>query len=184
MKQEAYRAWNPSTHEGPLDMHDALWAPWRLQYLQHLDDDTRSGGSGLQDFICHCWNAPADDADNHVIIRGEQGLVMLNRHPYASGHLLVALGQAQPRLLDYSPQQRVAFWSLVEQAWSLIQEKLDPQGVNMGINEGAASGAGLPGHLHAHLVPRWQGDVNFMGAVAGTRVIPASLEAIADLYRG
>lgn len=165
-------------------MHDALWAPWRLQYLQHLDDDTRSGHGGLQDFICHCWNAPADDVDNHVIIRAEDGLVMLNRHPYASGHLLVALGEAQPRLHDYSPTQRAAFWSLVEQGWSLMQSKLDPQGINMGINEGAASGAGLPEHLHAHLVPRWQGDVNFMGAVAGTRVIPASLEAIAELYRG
>ena len=109
---------------------------------------------------------------------------MLNRHPYASGHLLVALGKAQPRLLEYSPQQRAAFWSLVEQAWSLMQEKLDPQGINMGINEGDASGAGLPGHLHAHLVPRWQGDVNFMATVAGTRVIPASLEAMAEMYRG
>jgi ATP adenylyltransferase len=109
---------------------------------------------------------------------------MLNRHPYASGHLLVALGEARPRLLEYSPAQRVAFWNLVEHAWELMQQKLDPQGINMGINEGAASGAGLPGHLHAHLVPRWQGDVNFMGSVAGVRVIPASLEDMVDLYRG
>lgn len=165
-------------------MHDALWAPWRLQYLQELEQDARMEGGSLQDFLWHCWQSPSKDLNNHVLHRDEHGLIMLNRHPYASGHLLVALGEARPRLLEYSPAQRVAFWNLVEHAWELMQQKLDPQGINMGINEGAASGAGLPGHLHAHLVPRWQGDVNFMGSVAGVRVIPASLEDMADLYRG
>jgi ATP adenylyltransferase len=160
-------------------MHDALWAPWRMQYLQQLGED-----GILTDFLSHCWDAPSHDHDHHVIHRSEQGLIMLNRHPYASGHLLVALGAAQPRLLDYEPTQRLAFWSLIEYAWELMQTTLNPQGINMGINEGAASGAGLPGHLHAHLVPRWNGDVNFMGAVAGTRVIPASLDDMAALYRG
>jgi ATP adenylyltransferase len=160
-------------------MHDALWAPWRMQYLRQMGDD-----GGLADFLCHCWQSPSHDRENHVIHRDEQGLVMLNRHPYASGHLLVALGVARPRLLDYEPTQRIAFWSLVECAWELMQTALDPQGINMGINEGAASGAGLPGHLHAHLVPRWKGDVNFMGTIAGTRVIPANLDDMAALYRG
>ncbi len=165
-------------------MHDALWAPWRLQYLQELEQDARMEGGSLQDFLWHCWQSPSKDLNNHVLHRDEHGLIMLNRHPYASGHLLVALGEARPRLLEYSPAQRVAFWNLVEHAWELMQQKLDPQGINMGINEGAASGAGLPCHLHAHLVPRWQGDVNFMGSVAGVRVIPASLEDMVDLYRG
>ena len=165
-------------------MHDALWAPWRLQYLQELEQDARMEGGSLQDFLWHCWQSPSKDLNNHVLHRDEHGLIMLNRHPYASGHLLVALGEARPRLLEYSPAQRVAFWNLVEHAWELMQQKLDPQGINMGINEGATSGAGLPGHLHAHLVPRWQGDVNFMGSVAGVRVIPASLEDMVDLYRG
>ena len=165
-------------------MHDALWAPWRLQYLQELEQDARMEGGSLQDFLWHCWQSPSKDLNNHVLHRDEHGLIMLNRHPYASGHLLVALGEARPRLLEYSPAQRVAFWNLVEHAWELMQQKLDPQGINMGINEGAASGASLPGHLHAHLVPRWQGDVNFMGSVAGVRVIPASLEDMVDLYRG
>ncbi|MDP6478486.1 MAG: HIT domain-containing protein [Phycisphaerales bacterium] len=165
-------------------MHDPLWAPWRLQYLQELEQDARMEDAGLRDFLCDCWQSPSEDLNNHVIHRDEHGLIMLNRHPYASGHLLVALGEALPRLLDYSAPQRVAFWNLVEHAWKLMQQKLDPQGINVGINEGAASGAGLPGHLHAHLVPRWQGDVNFMGSIAGVRVIPASLEDMADLYRG
>jgi ATP adenylyltransferase len=164
-------------------MHDALWAPWRLQYLQHLDRDTRSGGAGLEDFLSHCWHAPQDDLTSHVIYRDDHGLIMLNRHPYANGHLLVALGEAKPRVLDYAPPQRAAFWNLIEIAWERMQTVLDPQGINMGINEGAASGAGLPGHLHAHLVPRWQGDVNFMSTVAGARVIPSSLDDMASLYQ-
>jgi ATP adenylyltransferase len=164
-------------------MHDALWAPWRLQYLQHLDRDSRSGGAGLEDFLSHCWHAPQEDLASHVIYRDDHGLIMLNRHPYANGHLLVALGEPMPRMLDYEPPQRAAFWNLIEIAWERMQSVLDPQGINMGINEGAASGAGLPGHLHAHLVPRWQGDVNFMSTVAGTRVIPSSLDDMANLYR-
>ncbi|MDP7070373.1 MAG: HIT domain-containing protein [Phycisphaerales bacterium] len=163
-------------------MHDAMWAPWRLQYLQQLDTEGRSGGV-LPDFLSLCWDAPGEDQANHVIYRNPHGLIMLNRHPYANGHLLVALGKAAPRLLDYSSEERAAFWSLVDHAWQLLLTALDPQGVNMGINEGSAAGAGLPGHLHAHLVPRWHGDVNFMGSLAGTRVIPSSLDAVADLYR-
>ncbi len=163
-------------------MHDAMWAPWRLQYLQQLDSDTRSGGT-LNDFLSLCWQTPDEDISNHVVFRDEHGLIMLNRHPYANGHLLVALGAAQPRLLDYSPAERIAFWHLVDHAWLILRTAIDPQGVNMGINEGAAAGAGLPGHLHAHLIPRWHGDVNFMGTVAGTRVIPSSLDDVATLYR-
>lgn len=165
-------------------MHDALWAPWRLQYLQQLDQDNRDGADGLPDFLATCWDCPERDLENHVIFRDADGLIMLNRHPYANGHLLVALGQARGKLMEYEPRQRSAFWRLLEHGWQLMEDRLNPQGINMGINEGAASGAGLPGHLHAHLVPRWQGDVNFMGAIAGTRVIPSSLEDVAAMYRG
>ena len=160
-------------------MHDAVWAPWRLQYLNAVEQD----GGTLSDFIAHCWDHPEDDMSNHVIVRDELGLIMLNRHPYAAGHLLVALGEAKARLIDYQPPARDGLWALIERAWTIMHETLQPQGINMGINEGAASGAGLPGHLHAHLVPRWHGDVNFMGTLAGCRVIPASLEDIATQYR-
>ncbi len=162
-------------------MHDAMWAPWRLQYLQRLESEGRDNG-GLDDFLTGCWESPEEDHDNHVLLRQNGGLIMLNRHPYASGHLLVALGEARPRLIDYSQAQRAAFWMLVERAWSLMYDALAPQGINMGVNEGAAAGAGLPGHLHAHLVPRWHGDVNFMSTLGGCRVIPSSLDAVRDVY--
>ena len=164
-------------------MHDPLWAPWRMQYLERLDADQRAGRGGLDDFIATAFATPDADDTNHVIHRDDHGLVMLNRYPYANGHLLVALGEAKPTLLAYTPQQRAAFWSLVELGMARLRAVLNPQGVNVGINEGEAAGAGLPGHLHAHLVPRWHGDVNFMTTTAGARVIPSTLEAMAARLR-
>jgi ATP adenylyltransferase len=137
----------------------------------------------LDDFILAAFEDPTADLQNQVVHRDAVGLIMLNRYPYANGHLLVALGEAKGHLLDYDPSQRAAFWSLVEHGIKLMQRVLDPQGINMGFNEGEASGAGLPGHLHAHLVPRWHGDVNFMTTIAGARVIPSSLDDMAARYR-
>ena len=85
------------------------------------------------------------DRDNLVVFRNPHGLVLLNRYPYANGHLMAALGDARPRLLDYSPAQRGEFWRLIEIAMDLMQRALEPQGMNVGLNEGKAAGAGLPG---------------------------------------
>jgi ATP adenylyltransferase len=110
-------------------------------------------------------------------------MVLLNRYPYANGHLLVALGDPRPALLDYEPAQREAFWSLIETGVALMQRTLTPQGVNIGINQGSAAGAGVPEHLHAHLVPRWNGDTNFISTIGQVRVIPDALESMARAYR-
>lgn len=154
-----------------------------MAYLERLNDDQRAQRGGLADFIAAAFDNADDDITNHVVARSSHGLVMLNLYPYANGHLLVALGEARAHLLDYTPEQRAAFWALVDTGMQLMHDVLSPQGVNMGINEGEAAGAGLPGHLHAHLVPRWHGDVNFMGSVAGARIIPSSLEDMAARYR-
>ncbi|CAG1010856.1 ATP adenylyltransferase [Phycisphaerales bacterium] len=165
---------------------DALHAPWRMNYLESLDaaekksgPPTASSGSFLLDY----WRTPQDDLKNHVVVRTVHGLILLNKYPYANGHLLVALGEARPTLLDYEPAQRAQLWKLVEAAADLMQRTLEPQGINIGINQGRAAGAGVPQHFHAHLVPRWGGDVNFMAVVGNVRVIPASLEAMTDRYR-
>jgi ATP adenylyltransferase len=109
-------------------------------------------------------------------------MILLNKYPYANGHLLVALGEARPSLLDYDADQRAALWALVDRAMELMQRVLEPQGVNIGVNQGRAAGAGVPGHLHVHLVPRWSGDTNFMSVVGQVRVIPAALEAVYQRY--
>jgi ATP adenylyltransferase len=167
--------------------HENLWAPWRLAYLRRLDARREAAGEvapeGLVNFLAHNWSTPQDDVANHVILRSECGLILLNRYPYSNGHLLVALGEAKPTLIDYRPEARAAFWGLVERAMSLVTEVLQPQGINMGINQGMAAGAGLPEHVHAHIVPRWGGDTNFMTVTGDVRVCPASLEDMAAIYR-
>ncbi len=169
--------------------HSNLWAPWRMAYLRDLTrrrDDLSAGlpkressGSFLREY----WENSSHDLANHVVYRNRNGIILLHRFPYANGHLLVSLGDARSRLLDYGLDQRAAFWRLVDLATDLMERALNPQGINMGINQGEAAGAGVPGHFHAHLVPRWHGDTNFMAAVGSIRVIPDSLEKMAATYR-
>jgi len=166
----------------------AIWAPWRLAYIESLSEGEESsgkqapppdaGGSFLRDY----WEHPELDAQHHVIERTGDGLIMLNKYPYANGHLLIALGEARPTLLDYQPDQRAALWALVDRAAALVTRALEPQGMNIGINQGRAGGAGVPSHLHVHVIPRWGGDTNFITAVGGIRVMPSSLEAMYERY--
>jgi len=165
--------------------HKNLWAPWRYEYLRNLKSDLEhieASSSSDSNFILHYWNTPTQDQEHFVVYRNKYGIVFLNRYPYANGHLLVALGTPQPTLLSYQPDQRRELWELVETASALMQDRLCPQGTNIGINEGKAGGAGIPQHLHAHIVPRWNGDTNFMAAVGEIRVIPSSLKEMWDLY--
>lgn len=164
----------------------AIQAPWRLGYLEDLDAGERQSGPpapGSGSFLRDYWLDPARDEANHVVLRTEQGMILLNKYPYVAGHLLVALGDPRPTLLDYEPQQRAALWALVDTAADLLQRALQPQGLNIGVNQGRAAGAGVPQHLHVHLVPRWAGDVNFMDVVGMVKVIPASLDTMARRYR-
>jgi len=163
----------------------AIWAPWRLDYLESLDDEgpPRRADSPTGCFLSDYWLQPEADEANHVIVRTGEGMILLNAFPYANGHLLVALGEGRPALMDYSPEQRAALWRLVETATALMQSAIEPQGINTGINQGRAAGAGVPGHLHVHLVPRWSGDVNFITTVGQIRVIPSALEQMAERYR-
>lgn len=174
----------PTTHHPA-----ALQAPWRLDYLECLTASEKKTGLTSGSFLRDYWLDPAADARNHVIVRvqGDQwaggGMILLNAFPYANGHLLVALGEPRPTLLDYTPEQRAALWRLTDAAAALLQATLDPQGLNIGVNQGRAAGAGVPSHLHVHLVPRWGGDVNFTTVVANVRVIPSSLDAMAERFR-
>ncbi len=173
----------------------ALQAPWRMEYLEQMDKQERTpaapGGAArvgvapgsTGSFLLEYWQHPALDERNHVIVRGREGMILLNAYPYANGHLLVALGEPRAALLDYDARQRAELWRLVDCACDVLTTTLEPQGVNIGINQGRAAGAGVPSHLHVHLVPRWGGDTNFMTVVGEVRVIPASLDAMWKRYR-
>ena len=173
----------PAHH--PHNAPTALQAPWRLSYLEDMGKKEAAAGSSPStgSFLADDWLDVANDHRNHIIVRSTHGLILLNAFPYASGHLLVALGDPRPTLLDYTPDQRAALWRLTDCAAALMTAALEPQGINIGINQGRAAGAGVPSHLHIHLVPRWGGDVNFITTVGQVRIIPASLEVMAEKYR-
>ncbi|RNC82726.1 MAG: HIT domain-containing protein [Phycisphaera sp.] len=189
---------NPQNPHRPNRRQDSrqgpsqLDAPWRLKYIeaignvqeqQDADKAKRKSRPDTGCFIRDYWLTPEDDIENHVIERTDQGMIFLNRYPYANGHLLVALGESRSRFLDYSANQRAALWALVDRANDLMEDTLEPHGINIGVNQGRAAGAGIPQHLHVHLVPRWEGDVNFITTVGDIRVIPGSLDAMAERYR-
>jgi ATP adenylyltransferase len=169
-------------------MSSSLWAPWRMAYIRGLDskaEAARAGGepSGSPNFLADYWAHPERDREQHVIVRDSRGMILLNRYPYTNGHLLVALGEAQPSIDRYAPADRAHFWQLMERAMDLCQRTFEPQGMNVGINLGRAAGAGLPEHVHGHVVPRWAGDTNFMSVLGDVRMIPDSLERAAEAYR-
>jgi len=164
---------------------EILQAPWRLAYLESISEKEKGGeppkpGSGS--FLLDYWRDPQHDVQNHVIERTDMGMILLNGFPYANGHLLVALGEPCGRLMDYLPTQQIMLWSLVARASDLMEKAIEPQGINFGINQGRAAGAGVPQHLHVHLVPRWSGDTNFISIVGQVRVNPSSLEAMYKRY--
>lgn len=168
----------------PVQGSATLHAPWRLEYLERISKEAKDKtdpGTGC--FLRDLWLTPQRDVENHVVVRTKDGMILLNRFPYSNGHLLVALGDGKGRLNDYTPKERAALWRLTDAAADMVEEALEPQGINIGVNQGKASGAGVPQHLHVHLVPRWAGDVNFMTVVASVRVIPSSLEIMAERYR-
>lgn len=150
-----------------------LWAPWRMDYLRELPDEGQ-GPSAC--FLCQAWQASQADAQMLVLHRDELAMILMNRFPYTTGHLLVVPGEHVADLTDMTAPARSAVMEMSVVARRLIQHVLDPQGVNMGLNIGRAAGAGLPGHIHMHLVPRWGGDTNFINVIGQVRIIPQALE--------
>ncbi len=158
-----------------------------MTYLRELEsrqaDIRASGVSTPTNFLRAAWEDSSNDLAHHVVFRNAHGLIMLNRYPYSNGHLLIALGDPRPTLMDYSTDQRAQLWALVDTAVGLVERAFRPQGVNVGLNQGRAAGAGLPEHLHVHVVPRWGGDTNFMATVGEVRVVPDSLEQSLRILR-
>ncbi|MCE9592191.1 MAG: HIT domain-containing protein [Planctomycetes bacterium] len=154
-----------------------LWAPWRMDYIKGLDPAGAPSPQGC--FLCEAAKVTpgSDEAKRQLVLaRDGRGILMLNRFPYTNGHLLVAPGDHLGDLTDLTPAQRAGMFELVAVGEELLRAALNPQGINIGINLGRCAGAGLPGHIHAHIVPRWNGDVNFMHVVGGVRIIPQALE--------
>jgi ATP adenylyltransferase len=149
-----------------------LWSPWRMEYIEnpHKEDG------------CVFCNAQTltDGTENLIAHRGEHSFVILNRFPYTSGHLMVIPFEHKSNLEELDAITRAEMMELTSRCTTVLKNIYNPQGFNVGVNIGEAAGAGVVGHVHIHIVPRWKGDTNFMSAVGETRVLPEALE---ETYR-
>ncbi len=161
--------------------HENLWAPWRMSYIRR---EHHAAAPPMACFLCsyHAAN-PAEDRENLLLERTAHCLVVMNRYPYNNGHLLIAPASHGGELAGCSPAVLNDAILQVQRWVQLLSAHMRPEGFNVGLNLGRVAGAGLPGHLHWHIVPRWGGDTNFMDTTAGTCVIPQSLTELYDELR-
>jgi ATP adenylyltransferase len=153
---------------------EQLWAGWRHEYVASATAAERHGAEE-ECVFCRIAASGSPSVDNFVVWRSELSFAVLNAYPYASGHLLVMPVRHVGELGELSPAESADLWDGTRRAVAALCAAYDPDGVNMGANLGRAAGAGIPGHLHLHVLPRWSGDTNFMTSVAGVRVMPESL---------
>ncbi len=159
------------------EFNDNLWAPWRAKYILELSDKPdEKNTDGC--FFCNYVATPDQDVDNYVLWRGPGCITVFNSFPYINGHLLIA-PQAHVATLDKLDDNVLnELMRTIRDSQNLLSAAMSPHGFNVGMNFGRCAGAGLPGHLHVHVVPRWDGDTNFMSVLSDTRVISESMDTL------
>lgn len=154
-----------------------LYAPWRMDYIKSLDKS--------QNEVCFLCGAagslenPAERKERYILWATQWSVVLMNRYPYTNGHLLVAPLEHKAELEELSQDELLDLQKQTVLAVALLKRTVSAQGMNIGINLGRCAGAGLPGHLHQHIVPRWSGDTNFMHVIGETQIVP---QAMSQLY--
>ena len=154
---------------------DRLWTPWRLSYV--TDASVQAPGC----IFCAALEAPASQP--LIVHLGSRAIVMLNKFPYNNGHLMVVPHRHVGRLAELDHDELAEVMTLCQTSERVLAQLYAPHGFNMGLNLGKAAGAGIDGHLHMHIVPRWNGDTNFISVVGETRVLPEELPATATRLR-
>lgn len=154
------------------EVNGNLWAPWRMEYIHSLEP----GADDEECFLCRYWKDPSEDRQNRVVWRSQRTFVVMNRFPYTNGHMLISPADHVPDLGGLDDASLLEMTCAIRDAIRLLAETVSAQGFNAGINLGRCAGAGLPDHVHAHVVPRWSGDTNYMAVVGDVRVIPQSLD--------
>ncbi len=147
----------------------ALWAPWRVEYFK--------AGGASPDFLLEAAQA-TDDAAHLVVTRRKSTFLIMNRYPYAVGHMMAVPYRKVGDLSALTEGEKLELWDLAEHAQRLLRETVRAQGFNIGLNLGKCAGAGVVEHLHLHIVPRWDGDHNFMPVLSDTRILPEALDAL------
>lgn len=150
---------------------DRLWSPWRGEYIA----SAAASDSSPSCVFCEIQADPGNDQQNFVLHRARLNFVVLNIHPYSSGHLLIVPYEHAAELRMVAKETSDELMDLTKRAEAAIREAYQPDGINLGMNLGRAAGAGIAGHIHVHMLPRWTGDTNFMTTVGQTRVLPEDL---------
>ena len=155
---------------------DVLWAPWRMKYIEY----TKVRKSESEEcFICEA--VKADKLEDHLVLyKDSTAILLMNKFPYNTGHLLLAPSRHVADFSQMSSEELLSIAELLRKSLAMLKLALSPDGFNIGVNLGRVAGAGLETHLHVHIVPRWLGDTNFMPVISNTKVIP---EALSDTYR-
>lgn len=148
---------------------ETLWAPWRVEYFEKTPRD--------REFLTSAARA-SNDADHFVVTRRKTGFLMMNRYPYAAGHLMAVPYRKTADPSSLGENEVIDLWNLSVHAQALLRATMKPQGFNIGINLGECAGAGVVDHMHVHIVPRWSGDTNFMPMLSGVRTISEALESV------
>jgi len=150
---------------------ERIWAPWRIEYIQMEKPEG-----------CILCDKPKEDNDtsNYILYRGDKNFIIMNSYPYNPGHLMIAPYRHVANLEELSDEELHEHWQIVNRSLKILREVFNPGGFNIGINMGKVAGVGIEGHVHTHIVPRWQGDTNFMPVISDVRVIP---EALAETYK-
>jgi ATP adenylyltransferase len=151
-----------------------LWTPWRMSYIQekaHLEEGC----------IFEAGAGKSSDKESLLLYRDTLIVVLLNRFPYANGHLLIAPSRHVGDIIDLHNEESTALFDMIRKSVAIIRKHKNPDGFNIGLNLGTVAGAGQPDHLHFHMVPRWEGDHNYMTILAEIRTIPEHIENTFDL---
>ena len=156
---------------------DHLWTPWRMTYLQ--SNAPKPDGC----LFCNAAANPDSDSSTYVVHRGRHTFIILNLYPYNNGHLMIVPFAHAGSIENLPPEALAEIMNLSQKSLAVLRQAYNPHGFNIGINIGAAAGAGLPGHVHLHIVPRWSGDNNFMTTLANTRVIPETIDQTYERLR-
>ncbi|MGQ3685128.1 MAG: HIT family protein [Candidatus Loosdrechtia sp.] len=149
-----------------------IWAPWRITYIKENPEDKGC-------FLCNAFKDNCDEK-NLVIYRGKECFCIFNKYPYNSGHLMITPNKHKADISDLTDKEMLEIMQLTRDMKETLTRIMKPEGFNIGINLGKPAGAGLVGHFHLHIVPRWNGDTNFMPVISEVKVIPQSLE---NLYK-
>ncbi len=164
---------------------DTLWAPWRMAYIggdkepQEKPAAVEVGPDADADcFLCQAVFDTKNDQQRHILRRTKSTISVLNKFPYNNGHLLVAPHRHCGRLDALTETEQLELVREIDHWVKILEQKMNPNGFNVGLNLGHAAGAGLPGHLHWHIVPRWNGDTNYITTIGSTKVISQSLDAL------